>query len=259
MGHTRLGRLPRTRKWQQVVGLIGGGADTPEIAAATLDASKRGLVEADQDPGLVYSVWLLTQIPLAAREKDFGSGLRRTGLEVSGNPTLLEIVGAFTKAVDEHLGKHGGRTDLGEIAQLAAAECLTALGAERSRSLFGTTPEDVQRAFRGLSTTKNFGLLSKEFFARLSRRYLNYFLSRELSNHVGRNGRFSNIDQHTEFQDALAIHCTQAARIVEDFSGGWFSKANFEGGITHRETARFVHAALKKLRNEFAMGAAASG
>ena len=43
MGHTRLGRLPRTRKWQDVVGLIGAGADTADIAAATLDASKIGL------------------------------------------------------------------------------------------------------------------------------------------------------------------------------------------------------------------------
>jgi hypothetical protein len=40
MDHTRLGRLPRTRKWQQAVGLVGAGTETPEIAAATLDASK---------------------------------------------------------------------------------------------------------------------------------------------------------------------------------------------------------------------------
>src|SRR5712692_3950092 len=42
MGHIRLGRLPKTRKWQEVVGLVDAGADTAGIAAATLDASRRG-------------------------------------------------------------------------------------------------------------------------------------------------------------------------------------------------------------------------
>ena len=34
MGHIRLQRLPRTRQWIQVLDLIGGGAGTPELAAA---------------------------------------------------------------------------------------------------------------------------------------------------------------------------------------------------------------------------------
>ena len=43
--------------------------------------------------------------------------------EFSGSPGLLEVVGAFTGAVDAHL--HGsGRTDLAEMSQLAAAETL---------------------------------------------------------------------------------------------------------------------------------------
>ena len=38
MGHIRLGNLPRTRKWQEVVGLIEGGAGTAQIANATITA-----------------------------------------------------------------------------------------------------------------------------------------------------------------------------------------------------------------------------
>ena len=36
MGHIRLGTLPRTRQWIQVLDLIGGGAGTPDVAAAML-------------------------------------------------------------------------------------------------------------------------------------------------------------------------------------------------------------------------------
>jgi hypothetical protein len=46
---------------------------------------------------------------------------------------------------------------------------------------------------------------------------------------------------------------------VEEFSGGWFSKTNFEGGITPKKAADFVFVALKKLRAELARGEPGSG
>ena len=95
------------------------------MAASTMAASQGGLINAAKDPGLVYAVWLLTQIPVAARGGNFVANLRQLGLEVSNAPSLLEVVGAFAGAVDAHISRSGGRTDLGEMAQMAAAETLT--------------------------------------------------------------------------------------------------------------------------------------
>lgn len=254
MGHIRLGNLPRTREWIQVLDLVGGGAGTPKIALATMEASQKGLTEAAKDLGLVHAVWLLTQIPIAARTDDFAAGLRNLGLDVSGAPGLLEVVGAFTGAVDAKLRRCGGRTDLGEMAQMAAAEALTSLTTNKTNSLFGTTPEDVQRAFRSFSSTTQFSSLAREFFSRLSNKYLGYFLSRTLSNYVGGNGRFKNLEKHTEFNAALAHHCRQATRIIEKFSGEWFSKNTYKGGITPEKAAGFVFVALKKIRSELSKG-----
>ena len=252
MGHIRLQRLPRTRQWIQVLDLIGGGAGPPELAAATMDASQGGLAAAAKDPGLVHTVWLLTQVPLAARGENFIASLRRLGFEVSSSPGLLEVVGAFTGAIDTHLRDRGGRTDLAEMSQMAAAETLMA--APHTTTLFGTTSADVQQALRSFSTTKQFSTLAREFFSRLFKKYLTYFLSRELSNYVSGDGRFKNINEHAAFNEALDLHCRQATRIIEEFSGGWFSKTNFEGGITPDKAAGFVHVALKKLRAELAKG-----
>jgi hypothetical protein len=219
-----------------------------------MEASQGGLIHAAKDPGLVYVVWLLTQVPLAARGDDFASRLRKIGLTVSDSPGLLEVVGGFTGAVDAHLRRIGGRTDLGEMAQMAASETLAALGTPRNASLFETTAPKVQETIRSFSTSKQFGVLAREFFARLSKKYLTYFLSRELSNYVSADGRFSNIDKHAEFNQSLDLYCRQASRIVEEFSGGWYSKTHFKGGITQAKAAGFVHIALKKLRAEFAKG-----
>ena len=255
MGHVRLGTLPRTRNWIQVLDLVGGGAAAPAVAAATMAASQRGLAMAAQDPGLVYTVWLLTQVPLAARSKDFADRLQKLGLQVAESPSLLEVTAAFTDAVDAHLRRTGGRTDLGEMAQMAASEALMALGTPANANLFDALAPTAQETIRAFTTAKQFSALAREFFARLTRKYLTYFLSRELSNYVGPDGRFSNIDRHVEFNSSLDLYCREASRIVEEFSGGWFSKGNFAGPITQKKAGGYVHVALKKLRSELAKGA----
>ena len=253
MGHIRLGNLPRTRKWQQVIALLDSGAATDQIAAATLDASKRGLLDAARDPALVYSFWLLTQLPLCARKSDYSAELKKLGISVAADPGLLDLVGAFTDSVDAHVMRTGGRTDLGEMAQMGAAESLTTTLRQQTTSLFGTTPQDVQRELARLGTTKNFSVLAHDFFARLSERYLTYFLSRQLSS------RHRGVDANRQFREALSLHCKQACKIVEQFAGGWYSKANYEGGITQKKAANFIHVALKKLRAELGKGADSGG
>lgn len=66
MGHLRLGDLPKSRKWNQVVDELRLGADVEAVAAAATDAAERALDAASADPAFLHSFWLLTQIPLAA-------------------------------------------------------------------------------------------------------------------------------------------------------------------------------------------------
>ena len=153
MGHIRLGALPKSQKWNHVVGLIAGGANVEQIAAASANAAENGLERASDDIGLAHAFWLLTQIPLIARQADFPSRLRALGLDgLSAEPTLIEIVAAFGRAVDRYVRATGRRTDLGEMAQHAASETLASLAGRELPSLFGPTPADVQQALAKLGT-----------------------------------------------------------------------------------------------------------
>lgn len=254
MGHIRLGVLPRTRNWKQVVSLLDQGSDPSRVASATLQAASRAFKKTADDPVVTHTFWLLTQLPLEARESDFPNRLLAYGIELSQQPTILELASAFTEAVDRHAQKTKARSDVGEMAELAATESLTAFCAEKTRSLFGSSAEDLRLAVKDLSTSKHFSQFSREFFARFVNRYLTYFLSREVSNHVGPNGSLPNLQAHTEFNEALRLYCHQAARIVEEFSGTWFSKTHFEGGITPEKARGFLHVALKKIRDELQRG-----
>jgi hypothetical protein len=83
MGHIRLGRLPATKRWQQVVSLLVQGASLEQIAGASAEAAESSLKHARRDPALLRSFWLLTQIPLAARSPNFRDGLKSLGLHVA--------------------------------------------------------------------------------------------------------------------------------------------------------------------------------
>lgn len=49
-------------------------------------------------------------------------------------------------------------------------------------------------------------------------------------NYVSGDGRFASIERHGQFNQGLDLYCRQATRIVEAFSGGWFSKAILKAG-----------------------------
>jgi hypothetical protein len=250
MGHQHLGVLPRSLKWQQVIKLISGGADVHDVAAATSIAAERQMADASDDPAVKHAVWLLTQIPIAAGKEDFAVELRKLGLAVSDPPTLLEIAAAMSGAIDRHVARKGGRTDLGEMAQLSAVESLNAIAGRELPDLFGASAEKTKAAFRGLGTVKQFAVLARDFFSRLTRRQLDYFLSRQLSQHVGLQSRFRTVREHRDFIEALDLHCRETSRIIKEFSGEWFSKTNHEGGITETKAGHFAHVAFKKMREE---------
>lgn len=252
MGHIRLGTLPKSQKWNRVVSLIAGGADVSRIAAASADAAEHGLERASQDEGLAHAFWLLTQIPQAARQVNLSERLWELGFTgLSSKPTLFEIVAAFTRAVDAHVLQRGKRTDLGEMAQNAAAETLTSLAGRELPSLFGPTAADVQQALAKLGRSDQFSIVARDFFSRLTSRSLGYFLSRELSKHVGPDKRFGAVGDHSDFNAALDLHCREASRIIKEFSGGWYGKTlQQEKQISPDEARKFAHVAFKKLRAE---------
>ena len=152
MGHTRLGELPRTRKWLEVIALVAGGAGAAQVANAVMRAARRGLALSAGHPALVESVWLLTQLPGAASEPDFAAALRDRGLDVPDAPGLIDLAAAVAEAVDRRLPGNAGRTDLGELAQSAAAETIVRVVTDRTGGLFAATPDDVRACFGGLGT-----------------------------------------------------------------------------------------------------------
>lgn len=261
MGHTRLGTIPKTKKWNAVVGTVTAGSSaslgTPvsasqnvdKIASETLEAAQGGLDTAINDLGLRYTFFLLTQIVLATRSDNWKEQLNNLGLRLSDNSNLYDFSTEIQSAIDEFLFLHNHSSDVGEMAQKAAGEAVSVLAAPKSVSMFGDGLDQVKIAIKDLSTKRGFSTLGQKFFGLFMSHFLNFYLSRVTATHIN-SASIQQIGEVSQFNDTLRVHCEQSARVVYDFCGEWYSKTEYQKGIDLDNTSGFVAIAVKKLRAE---------
>jgi hypothetical protein len=80
MGHIRLGTLPSSKKWRDVIVILDSGRDVLEVEEAAARASELDLSRASDDPRFQFVSSLLVQLPLSARAPGFAGELETLGL-----------------------------------------------------------------------------------------------------------------------------------------------------------------------------------
>lgn len=257
MGTNRLGTLPRTKKWKHIVATFAAGAGAEQVARESLEEMSEQFATAQNDAGVIETVRILMVLPLAARSGDFAGSLRGIGLAIDDDPDFFDVTAAISAKLDSP--RPGvRRTDLAELAQATIHETLTEVVGGKLRNLFDGGPDDVLAEFARQRTKANFGALAATFFGKLLSNCLDSYLSRELPSHVGNGQRLPKLADHAAFRDGLDLHCREAAKIVEQYAGDWYSKEihEQEREIDPSRVGVFLHGAFAKLDKELKAGAA---
>ena len=92
MVHILLGVLPTARHWVAVAELLRLGAKVEDIAGATVLAAESELRNAASDPAFESTIWLLTQLPLAARSDQFRERLVELGFPAESAQSLHGLI-----------------------------------------------------------------------------------------------------------------------------------------------------------------------
>ncbi|MGX9352230.1 hypothetical protein ACS3QZ_13590 [Shimia sp. W99] len=251
MGHIRLGTLPRTKKWREVVSLIDSEASIDVIAEAAAKASELDLSRATKDPRFQFISSLLVRLPLLARMPGFEDALLDLGVGENALSSVTGLLAGLELAIDRQSFRFGASSDAGELAKTALLETLSVQLRDRLPSLFEPTPQEIRAALGSFASGNRFADLARDFFARLTYRSLDYYLSRELANHTGQDKRFADDAQRVAFQQALAQHTFEASRIVREFAGGWYGKTVWQKQSLDQEAIdHFTQYAFKKMRTE---------
>jgi len=254
MGHIRIGTLPATKRWKEVVGLITEGAEVSKVAESTIHASELAFNKVHDDFAFREAVWLMTQFGVAGSKDNPAQHLDSLGIAVSGASSVVEVALAVAGELDRRIDASRRRSDFGEMAQRALISSITEHLQEKTPGLIPPTAGEIKARLGKLGKKKEFAQLSRSFFSKLTNQCLEYFLSKNLAAHVGEARRFATTEQLAQFEAALTKHCDEASAIVEDFSADWFSKNRFEGGgeISREKAEGFGWYALEKMRRELA-------
>jgi hypothetical protein len=251
MGHERIGLLPRSQRWRDLASRLVDVEDewsTSDLVDRTLDLVRTRFAQLAVDPGVFSSFEYLTLLSL--RFSQAGGEPRlpgSAGINLSDDSTPLEVV----RDLRNYLEETGGSAEYSALSLAAAADALGSWYADseiRQMRLF-----DVGKGerWRNAGTAEGFCEISRLFFARLTERYLRYFLERAGTEVVwqaeSKDTFQERLSSHLDRVSALAF---ETSKITQSFAAGWFNRRLTERKVEKRHTKEFLRVAFEKLREE---------
>jgi len=249
MGHERVGFLPKTRPWNDLVKQMKGDVPVATVAAQTLQNVRNRYETLSKDDAVKEVFTFLVTFSRACRFQDAQRQLQNSGIRIPEQPTLLSVV----KALREYLPAHEAVSEYGQLALAAAADAIGQwhnLYATSQLSLFQPSANFFE-SWRNVGNGAGFCDLARLYFGKLTERYLNYFLDRVAS------ATIPDIQQRDRFQqeirahiDEISKHAFETAKITQSFAAGWFNKNARERVPDAKEIEGFLSVAFGKLRDE---------
>jgi hypothetical protein len=247
VGHERIGLLPKTKRWRDIVADIEKSASDSALPASiadnTLAAVGSKFAALATDPAVLAAIGLFIR---------WGRELRlhpEAEIRDLADPTLISAV----QELDRECRSGRAPPETRELVLRAFADALQTWRADnvpRPQDLF---EPDVHRGrWRDLGTGAGFCDAMRLFFGSLTARYLNYFLEREASSVSTSLAARREFDRAIKDRvDDVARYAFEAAKIAQSYSAGWFNKSVSSRRPTDAETKNYVAYCVHKLREEF--------
>jgi hypothetical protein len=255
MGHERLGVLPKSRKWRQLIDDLGkpglSSKDTAIIASRTLENVRKRYEKIADDHGVQAALKFLVAFSVYSNKDHPRKALEEIGINIPHEPTPLSV----TKAAHIWIEKNQSFPEYARLAQYATGDALMIWYDEQKESkqpdLFIKNGTTTYKIWSKASSGSGFCELSRLFFAKLTERYLKFFLEREataaISDLNNRDTFQSNLSNHI---DSISKHAFESSKITQSFAAGWFNKHAKDKLPTNEALKIFLSYSFEKMREE---------
>lgn len=232
MGHTRIGRLRRSKQWREVAALYCAGADASQVADAVLNAAEDGFHEKrlSQDFGYQKAMWLLVQMGIAAQSGDFIGHMKKCGIELSPNASIQELNARLAQMIIRSNWEQGVKSDIAEYAKAALQNAvLAAADKERGGPELPMMPhrEDVS-VFNKFGTKENFAELNRTFASEFMARGIESYLAKIAPNLLGKSEKVLSIHEMDAAYEAIREHCYETGVVEKDYANEWLGKHQYK-------------------------------
>lgn len=125
MGHTLLGRLPKTKAWKSVIELISVGADAGSVAKAVVAASDKAFTAVQDDVAFKETVAYLVDVAQAVSGDDQHEALDDLGIHLNDDTTPLDLIGDMSHHLHSIFEDKRCQSDFGDFASQSLIKAFT--------------------------------------------------------------------------------------------------------------------------------------
>ena len=254
MGHERIGFLPKTIEWQNIMQQLscfdGNDEVVKQISFDTLKAVNATYNRLIYDESLNKCIYFLATISVSANQTDQISFLQSQGFNIpeSGISTYTLVSNANKMISTEY-----GSLEVNKIARDAITQAIIEYGKKeydnKQISIFDTSTTNV---WSEIGTGSAFCEIARSFISSFTDRQLRYYLERtaadSINNYTQYNLFLSQIRTHTS---EISYHAFETSKLVQSFSAGWFNKYARDKLPSADSISTYLRVSLSKMREEF--------
>lgn len=253
MGHKRLGVLPKSKKWRDIVEAVeacaSGKIPVEQVAKNTLYNVRKLYSNLEYDPSVKASLSFLVQLSLAFKTENPAKYLTGNNILKTGKISLLSI----TQAANDYQNEPADSKEYQTIARQAVIDALNkwySANIDRGVSLFS---QDIQpeNIFAKAATGGGFSEIARLFFAKFTERYLKYFLEREAAPLIKNVNTLNNFSKAIEeYTDEVSKHAFETSKITQPYAAGWYQKHSKEKKPTEKDFNKLLRNTFGKMKSE---------
>ena len=252
MGHERVGALPHSKQWRDIVAQMesysGSAEEVTALAASTLKNVRSRYQKLHFDEGVISAFQFLIALAKCASEGNRQSDSPVPTIDHGENPTPLRLVAELRTWVDAH----GGSQEYAEIAKKASADAIMLWSDKhKMRPTLFSDEQDSKYVWQRADSGSGFCEVATLFFSKFTERYLNYFLEREASAVVASSRERDNLGfQLRDHYARVSQYAFETSRITQSFSAGWFKRYAQDDIPPKEEIESFLSRAFAKMEED---------
>ena len=253
MGHERLGLLPKSKKWKDIIEDIksfqAADIEINEIVRNTLKGVISRFEKLPEDSGVIASFESLVIFAVSLKSTRTVKFLKKNSIKLEKKFNTTELA----KAIFQYIKQREESKEYSKIAKKSAIDAIITWyekNKKRQLKLFESFDNSLE-VWKKLGTGAGFCELSRYYFSNFITSYLKYFLEREASSSSPDLLTRQQFNNQLELNiETVSKYAFETSKITQSYAAGWFNKKAKYGLPSRDEIVRFINYSFGKMKEE---------
>lgn len=252
MGHERIGFLPKTKQWKNIVEQLslydGDSSSAMQIANNTLLCIQSSYKQMPYDESVTKAIKFLTLLSVSAQQKDQVGFLNENGCIVDTNLSLFSLL----NSARNYITTENGSLENNKLVKDSVLQAISVYQKEHSQEQLTFFDNKNGSMWSEIGTGAAFCELSRSFFAAFTDRQIKYYVERSAASEISDLNKLNSfISVLSNHSDLVSHHAFETSKIMQSFAAGWFNKNAKNDMPSDSQVSDLLKVSFRKMQEEF--------